>query len=370
MFLAAVILVVIISLLVFVHEFGHFITAKRAGMRVDEFGFGFPPRAFGFKRGGTIYSVNWIPLGGFVKIKGESGEERGDHDSFASKSLWARALVLVAGVLMNVLLAWVLFTFGYMIGLPQVAEDLSPYASVNEAKVQVVSVLEGSPADRAGIESGDTIAVIDGIAVGEADTVRNRTTRETGETVSLIILRDGEEIEAAVVPEMLQLTGRIGIGIALARTGLVSYPWYIAPIEGAHTTFVLGRDIVWAFGGLIRDLFVTREVTQEFSGPVGIAFITADVAELGFRYLLQFTALLSLNLAIINVVPFPALDGGRLLFLFVEAIRGRAVGKRIEASVHNLGFALLMLLVVIVTYRDLVKYGSRILSAFSPIFGG
>jgi regulator of sigma E protease len=363
--MAILTLVIVVSLLVFVHEFGHFITAKRAGVRVDEFGFGFPPRAFGVKRGGTIYSINWIPLGGFVKIKGESGEDRADADSFGSKPLWRRALVLLAGVLMNVVLGWFLLTVGYVVGLPQVAEDLSPYARVEQPKIQVVTVLPGSPADRAAMESGDEIVAVGGAAVDTADAVRERTTAAAGEPVALTVRRDGAEISVEVVPETLQVTGRVGIGVALARTGLVSYPWYVAPLEGAHATWVLTGDIVSAFASLVRDLFTERRVTQEFSGPVGIAFITADVAQLGFRHLLQFTALLSLNLAVINVLPLPALDGGRVLFLAIEAVRGRAVGRRIETAAHNLGFALLMLLVLFVTYKDLVKYGARILGAFS-----
>jgi len=176
-------------------------------------------------------------------------------------------------------------------------------------------------------------------------------------------------VSARVTPEVIKETGKPGIGVALVKTGLVSYPAHIAPVEGAYATWALGTEILSAFGGLIRDLFVDRTVSVEFSGPVGIAFITADVAALGFRYLLQFTAILSLNLAIINVLPFPALDGGRLAFLMVEAVRRKPLGRNIETISHNIGFALLMSLVVVITFRDVVRFGDRILQAFGSLFG-
>ena len=160
MILTAVILVVVLSLLVFAHEFGHFITAKIAGARVEEFGFGFPPRLAGFKRGDTVYSINWVPLGGFVRIKGESGDDSKDPDSFANKGLLARGAIICAGVTMNLLLAWFVLSFGYVIGLPQVIEDLPPQARVAEQKLQVYSVLQDSPAFDAGLLIGDHILSI------------------------------------------------------------------------------------------------------------------------------------------------------------------------------------------------------------------
>jgi len=369
MIYTALILIIVLSLLVFVHELGHFLTAKRAGIRVDEFGFGFPPRAYSVKRGGTVYSINWIPLGGFVKIKGESGEHASDKDSFASKPLHVRALVLSAGVIMNIVLCWVLLSVGYLIGLPQIVDEgLSPYARITDSKIQVSTVLEGSPAERAGIKSGDTILKVSGVPVTDAQQVRDAALISPGD-VFMSVARDGKNIDFAITPERLAIIGKPGIGVALAKTGLVSYPAHIAPLEGAHATWVLTSDILSAFGGLIRDLFVDRKVSVELSGPVGIAFITADVAKLGFRYILQFTALLSINLAIINIFPIPALDGGRLAFLLVEAVRRKPLGRNIETITHNVGFALLMTLVVVITFRDVVKFGDRILQGLGSLFG-
>ncbi len=366
--LTILIFIAVLSLLVFVHEFGHFITAKRAGIRVEEFGFGFPPRAIGIKRGETIYSINWIPLGGFVKIKGETGEHRNDTDSFAHKRAPVRALVLLAGVIMNVALAWFLLTIGYVIGMPEVIENLSSRARVTDAKIQVVQVLAGSPADSAGVESGDEIVRLDGQPPTDAEHVRAVAQARLGTPVAFTLRRSGVTLEKQATPAVLPETGKPGLGIALVTTGLVSYPIHIAPIEAAQTTWMLAREIVLSFWGLLRELFVQHKVTVEFSGPVGIAVLTGEVARLGFRHLLQFTAMLSVNLAIINVLPFPALDGGRMLFLILESIRGRAVSRRFEIATHNIGFALLMMLVVVVTYRDVVRFGGRIVHAFSSFF--
>jgi regulator of sigma E protease len=370
MIVTTLIFVSVLSLLVFVHEFGHFITAKRAGIRVDEFGFGFPPRAFGVKRGETIYSINWVPLGGFVRIKGEAGEHSKDKDSFANKRAPTRALVLLAGVIMNVILGWALLTVGYVIGLPQVVEDLSSYARVGEPKIQVMQVLPGSPAERAGIEAGDEIVSVGGQTATDAEQVRAVAESRLGSPTDVYIVRDGKHVTKQVIPVVLKESGKPGMGVALLKTGIVSYPFYIAPLEAAHSTWLLAKEIVLSFYDLLHGLFVERKVTVEFSGPVGIAVLTGQVAALGFRHLLQFTALLSINLAIINVLPFPALDGGRMLFLVIEAVRGRAVSRRIEVMAHNLGFALLMTLVVFVTYRDVVRYGGGIGKAISSLFGG
>lgn len=364
-----IIFAAVISLLIFVHELGHFITAKKIGVRVDEFGFGFPPRIAGIKKGDTIYSVNWIPLGGFVKIKGESGEHGDDPDSFSNKKLWQRGLILSAGVIMNFALAWFLLSVGYVIGLPQVTDGLSEYARISEEKIQVLSVLEGTPADNAAILPGDTILSIDGIAMGSIEEFSGYTSGRESDPVTLRVQRDGEEIEKKMVPAHIEEIGGAGIGVALVSTGFVSYPVWLAPIEALNTTVYFTKQVFWAFGTMISDLFFAKEVSIEFSGPVGIAVITAKVASHGIRHLLQFTALLSVNLAIINILPIPALDGGRLLFLFMEGVRGRAIGRKIEVSAHNIGFVLLILLVLAVTYRDVVRFGDAILNSVFGLFG-
>jgi regulator of sigma E protease len=370
MILTAITFVAVIGLLIFVHEFGHFFAAKRHGVRVDEFGFGFPPRIAGIKRGDTLYSLNWIPLGGFVRIKGESGDAAHDADSFSGKGVGVRAIILTAGVVMNLVLAWVLLSFGYMIGLPQVAEDLSGLAHVRDQRLQVMQILPMSPAETAGLEQGDAVMAVDGTAVDSVEVFRDYTGTHAGVPIALTVERKKELKTFEVTPTQLEGLLQPGIGIALVTTGIVSYPVWYAPIQGLYATYGITTQILSAFGSVIYDLFATRQVNVEFSGPIGIAVITGQVAALGFRHLLQFTALLSINLAVINILPIPALDGGRLAFLIAEwARRGKAVSRRIEMTAHNIGFSLLILLIVVITYRDLVRHGDAIWKAMMSVVG-
>ncbi len=370
MFTTIITFVAVLSLLVFVHEFGHFITAKKSGIRVDEFGFGFPPRIFGIKRGGTVYSVNWIPLGGFVRIKGEGGEHGNDKDSFANKSGWVRLLVLTAGVVMNVVLAWFLFSVGYVVGMPQVVEDLPQFARVTQGQTQVLDVMKGSPAELAGMKTGDALLTVDGQPVTSVEGVRSYTQSHEGQSIRVTFKQNDQTLTKDVTPVRLAGAEQAAMGVALVRTGMVSYPIWYAPVQGAVATWVMGREIVLSFGSLIRDLFVKHAVTVDLSGPIGIAVITSEVAARGFRYLIQFTALLSLNLAVINILPFPALDGGRVLFLAIERARGRAVSRNIENLAHNVGFALLMLVVIFVTIGDFRKFSGGMLQGLSRFFTG
>lgn len=348
--------IIVLSLLVFVHEFGHFLVAKKMGMKVEEFGFGFPPRLVGVKRGHTIYSINWIPLGGFVRIKGESGEDRNDPDSFASKKPWQRFSVLIAGVAMNLVLAAILLSIGFMVGLPSIVDDTLPIsARVSDPALTVMAVVEGSPAQAVGLEQGDQVLSIDEQIALDADRARAIIAGSAADGVELEVKkRNGEQIAVIVQSEYLPEQQLSGIGVGLVQTGLVSYPFFSAVVQGVGATAVFTAEVVKAFIGIIVNLVAGEGLGVELSGPVGIAVLTGEVAALGVAYLLQFTALLSINLAVINALPFPALDGGRILFLFIEKLRGRPLGSRVETATHNLGFVLLMLLVVLVTYRDIV----------------
>lgn len=365
--IALLVFIIILGLIVFVHELGHFIVAKRAGMRVEEFGFGFPPRIFGIKRGDTVYSINWIPLGGFVKIKGENGEGENDTDSFISKSLPRRAAVMLAGVTMNVVLAFVLLSFGYMIGIPQALDAPKAGAIVDSTTVRIGGVLPGSPAEKAGLKTDDVVLGMNGSAPENADALRQMIRSGSGD-VKVKILRSGTESEIVAIPEILKETGVRGLGLELFDVGNVRYPWYLAPVRGAEATLSMLVSIATSFYGLIAGIFAGAGVPAGVSGPVGIAVYTGDAVKIGFRYLIEFTAFLSLNLAVLNIVPFPALDGGRFLFIIIEAIRRRPVSRRVEGIVHQVGFALLMLLILAVTYRDLLRYSGAIGGFFKGIF--
>jgi len=365
--------VIVLSIIVFAHECGHFYFARRAGVKVEEFGFGFPPRLWGKKHGDTIYSINAIPIGGFVRLKGESGEDAKDKDSFVNKSTWQRTQIIVAGVVMNIVLAWVLFSIGYVFGLPQIIDDesaLPSYVRVAQEKLHVVNVLEGTPAAEAGIEIGDVIVQAEGEATRTIEGFAALTGADGKMSVDLVLDREGVALEKTVAPEILEVTGRPGIGVSLMKTGLVSYPIYMAPLQGAWATASFTGQIAVAFGTIIRDLVTGAGTDVDVSGPVGIAVVTGEVARHGWRHLLQFIALLSINLGILNILPLPALDGGRLLFLIIERLRGKPVGRNVEAMIHNTGFALLLLLVLVVTYGDFVRFGDRILQAFTNVFTG
>jgi len=350
---------------------GHFVTAKRAGVRVDEFGFGLPPRLFGIYRvdgkwkiatrktketQNTIYSINWLPLGGFVKIKGEGGELATDEDSLAAKSAGRRAWVISSGVVMNVVLAMVLLSIGYYVGLPQIIDNHEiKGAKISEGKVQVIEVVDRLPAQKEGVQMGDTFVSIDGIEFMEIEEIQEYLDSKLAQEISLVISRGDEQISKVLTPEINPETERAGIGVAIVKTATVSYPIHLAIWQGITTTFYLMKAIIVAFYELFRNLLVSKNVVVDVAGPVGIAVLTGQVARLGIIYILQFAALLSLNLAIINFAPFPALDGGRLLFIIIEKIRGKAINQKIENLIHNLGFSLLLLLILFVTFRDISK---------------
>jgi len=370
--ITALIFIVVLSLLVFVHELGHFYTARRFGVKAQEFGFGFPPRAIGCYRDskgkwqrvlgnksadeldapGTVYSLNWLPIGGFVNIKGENGAEKGAADSFASKKIWQRTIILAAGVIMNIVLAWFLFSAGYLFGLPQSTEELGRKAIVSDASVLVAEVLPGKPAQMAGIQANDKIISINGQPLSTYQELQTALAPLNGSPVALQIERGGEILELTATPSDSG-SGRATIGVSVYSSGLVRYPFFNALWEGAKTTVILLKEIFLAFANLIGGLFAGQAVGDDFAGPVGIANITGQAARLGFTYLLQFMALLSLNLALINILPFPALDGGRILFVVIEKFKGKPVKQSVEAWIHTIGFWLLLALIVVVTYKDI-----------------
>ncbi|MFC1787695.1 RIP metalloprotease RseP, partial [Patescibacteria group bacterium] len=357
-----------------IRELGHFVMARRMGMKVEEFGFGFPPRAWGYrsKKSGTLYSINWIPLGGFVRVKGESGEHVDDPDSFAAKKGWQRLLVLVAGVIMNVILAAVLLSIGFMIGLPSVIDDKTPdYARVHDASIKVVSVLPESPAGQAGFMAGDEIISIDNKVFDTTEQARIYITQVGPDGAEFSLKREDNSVNIVrVIPAAIEGLEQPGVGVGLLKTGLISFAPHQAVYHGVISAGQFTYEVVKAFGDLFARLVIKQEVAIELSGPVGIAVLTGKVAALGLVYLIQFTAILSINLAVLNILPFPALDGGRVLFLIIEKVRGRVIDQRVEAMVHNFGFLLLMILVVLVTYRDFVRFGDQIWGTLKSLIGG
>jgi regulator of sigma E protease len=264
---------------------------------------------------------------------------------------------------MNIILAFVLFTGGYIAGVPQAIDVPIAGAIVSAATVRAGDVLVGSPAERGGLKPNDIIQSWNNAKVTGADALRTAIRSGSGDA-SVKVMRGKTELTLTLVPEILKETGNRGIGVELMDVGTVRFPWYLAPVRGAQTTAYMLWSIILAFGGLIAGLFAGHGLSSDVSGPIGIAVITGQAVQIGFAYLVEFVALLSLNLAVVNAIPFPALDGGRFLFLIIEAVRRRPVSQKVEGIVHQIGFAVLMLLIVAVTYRDLVRYGGAIVGFF------
>lgn len=357
MFLSVIVFIFILGLLIFVHELGHFLVAKKNDVRVEEFGLGFPPRLLKFKKGETTYSLNLIPLGGFVKIYGEDGQGRKEKDSFVSKTVWQRAKIIAAGVVMNVLLAVFLLGVGYMLGLPSLVDS-----SGSANKVQVLGLEENSALADSGLQTGDLLLSVqapDGnyMEIKNAQDVGDFSRSYRGQELSLVFQRGQEIKETKIFSRPESAHDQSPLGLSLGNIGEISFPWYRAFGEAIITTFyILGFIFLSIFKVVVSLLGGSAELASQISGPVGIYSLTSQATQMGFIYLLQLTVLLSLNLAVINILPLPALDGGRLLFLLIEKIKGRALSAKIEQKIHTAGFLLLLLLLLIVTFKDVVGF--------------
>ncbi len=452
---------IIFSLIIFIHELGHFLAAKRAGIKVEEFGFGMPPRMWGKKRGDTIYSVNWIPFGGFVRMLGEDlsdPQAKKSKRSYLNKPLRSRILVAIAGVLMNLLLAFFCLTLGFWIGieplivtsedfvdvvrdggivmevgehdggyvvaLPRVAvfdverwsqadeigfeegdivlkindeevftisdyDELTAYGvdqyevwrdgeavfldgEIEEEQAAVVSyVLEGTPAEEIGLQVGDLILELQGEEIYYATDVFEVTASSDESVLEYVVERDGDvlafDIERGEEGYVGIYVGNVdyeeNFGLALYDTSLNTTVYEITPVRYGLSAPVESVRELWRLGGLtigmIKDLFgdllSSGEIPDGVAGPVGIAQMTHVFVQEGFASVIRFVALLSLSLAVFNIIPFPALDGGRLAFLLFEAVTGRKPNQRFETALHGLGFMLLMLLLLAVTFQDIAR---------------
>jgi len=366
MFITIVIIIVVLSLLIFIHELGHFASAKINGVAVEEFGIGFPPRLFKFKGKKTTYSINLIPIGGFVKIKGEMGENKEDKDSYSNKNFWQKFSILFSGVGMNIVLAIVLLSVGFMIGLPTVLDDSQMNNSqIKNRKVQISSVYENSAAEQSGIMIGDSIRDINGQVFNNVSEVQQFIAQNQENTLTVDILRGKEEISTEITPSVVEGQGDDKImGVTLVNTGIIKYNFFKSVAKGFITAFSLLWAIIYSFYQLIVGTIPLGAI----SGPVGIVVLTSQISKLGLIYILQFTAILSLNLVILNVLPLPALDGGRIIFLLFEKIRGKPNNEKIETMVHNIGFIFLILILIVITYKDFLKYGGSIVSGINNLF--
>jgi len=323
----------VFGLLILAHELGHYIVARKTGVKVLELAIGFGPKLFGWRRQGIDYSLRIIPLGGFCRMLGEDPEEAGQENSFPQKPLPVRAVVILAGSVMNLVLAVLVFfvIFFFLLGIPG-----------DEARVG--EVVDNSPAEEVGLKAGDRIREIGGESITSWEEVITAISAKPGEELELKIERNDTVLNYRVTPEEEPQTGRgmIGITQSLDR----------------YNFFSSVKFSFYQFGMIFAAIYHTffGELPLDVAGPVGIVHYIGEAARLGLADLLFLTGLISINLGIINLLPIPALDGGRLLFLIIEAVRGRPIEPEKEGLVHFIGFALLITLILFITYQDILRY--------------
>lgn len=359
LFISILLFIVIIGFLIFAHEFFHFLAAKRAKVKVEEFCIGFPPRIFKRKKGETLYSIGVIPFGGFVKMFGENSRKK-SKGSFYQKSIGKRAQIVAAGVLSNFLIAIIFFSVTFKIGYPEVIEKEIPQ-NVKNVNIQIAAIAKDSPADKAGIKPGDKIIEIKTENFTgkptEIEEVQKITKESLGKPIILLIQRGNKTIEKEIIPRKKPPKEEGPIGVILVKTGIVKYSLSQAISKGFKSTFILSRLTLSAFYQIIKNALFGKKVPGlELTGPIGAGGFFTQMVNLGLPYILYFIALLSLNLAIINAFPFPALDGGKLMFLVIEKIKKSPVKTEIENIINQIGLAILIILMIIITFKDIRRF--------------
>ena len=357
--LTALLVIAILIVLIVAHEFGHFVAAKIFRVRVEEFGVGYPPRAFTFGRiGETEYTLNWIPFGGFVRLFGDEGEIQHGRGSLVDSPRWKQAIILLAGVAINAVGAWALFTVAFHIGVPTAVETAPAGQSV---QLMVTDVVASSPAAAAGLQTGDEISGITDskgiqLATLTPDAVVAYVSARGGKPITLSYTHQGAAATTTVTPANAVVPGAAGrpaLGIALALVAIQTEPWGQAALDGLHQT---GNALVMVGGNLWYLLAGFFHGTPDLSGivgPVGIVSYVGQASQNGLGAVLLLAALISANLVIINLIPIPALDGGRLLVLIIEGALRRSAPRLIIQILNAVGVSLIILLMLVVTYHDI-----------------
>lgn len=347
-----------IILLLALHEFGHFIVAKKFGVRVEEFGFGYPPRIFGKKIGDTLYSINLLPFGAFIRVP-EKKEEISDPENFREKPIYQRALILLGGVVSFWVMGAILLSIVFALGVP---EEVSDEVFMPEARVEIVAVERASPAETSGLQVSDKVLKV----ISESKTEEISKVKELqdfiqeskGKEVFFVVERGSENLTISLTPRENPPEGQGSAGIGLARTVQRKYPAWKASLKGVESSILITRNIVLSWGDIISGVFGGKGVPQgvEFVGAVGLSSLLSQAAKVGISYFLQFIAVIALNLAFFNILPIPVLDGGKLMFLGIEKIRGKAINPKIEEKITTVFFLLFLVLMVFVTVKDIIKF--------------
>lgn len=346
---------ILLAVLIFVHELGHFISAKLCGVRVDAFAIGFGPKIFKKKIGEVVYSLNLIPFGGYVKIFGENPDDESingiDKDrSFVNKNKLQQIFILSAGVLFNFIFAWILVSMSFMNGVPAGIDSYEKYANkISDQRIIITHISDNSPAQKAGLIAGDRLVI------GSTDEIINKISNSEGKEVEIKYIRDSKESTVKVIPEKGMSGDKYAIGIAMENIGILKLPFFTSIYEGFIYTVSTIKTIFVELAKLIAGIFTGSSSMENIAGPVGIVGMIGDATRIGFTNLIMFAAVISINLGVLNLIPFPALDGGRIFFVIIEAIIRKPIKPNIANVFNAIGFAILMLLIVVVTFKDITK---------------
>ena len=367
--MSIVLFILLLIVLILVHEFGHFIVAKAFGIKVHEFGIFFPPRIVAKKFGETEYSLNWLPFGGFVKIFGENYDEGGDDPrSFVNKARWKQAAVIVAGIAFNLLFAWLTLSVGYMVGLPTSAQHQG-FGVVGDAAPTVVAVLPDSPAQRAGLMAGDVVEEVQTghetfnvSALGtpppgasQSRAITSFITTRSDESIVLTVERAGRAMVFLAKAQDGIVPGRKVIGVELDDIGSLTLPLHLALAQGAIVGWDITASTAQGLAHFFKQIVTGTANLSQVAGPIGITVFGAAAIKQGFAAGVVLIALISINLALINLIPIPGLDGGRLLVIIVEGILNKRISEGLMTKLTLAGFALLILLMLTVSYHDIVR---------------
>ncbi len=361
-----ILFLVVLAVLIFVHELGHFLVAKKSGIRVDEFAVGFPPKILSWVRGETKYVLNLIPFGGYVKIFGENPDDESikgadSARSFVHAKKWKQVCVLLSGIAFNIIFAWLLISISFMFGsIVPVGDGASSQYSkyIKDSRVVLTGVLNDSPAQKAGLAQGDKLLTVQSIGGNDLNTTKVRELIEisANQELSISYERAGEVKTVNLKPEINKDSGKKVIGIYMENVGVVKLNPLLALWEGGKLTITTIKEVAVGLAKFIGQAVRGHGDFTQVSGPVGIVSLVGDAANFGFAYFLGFVAFISLNLAVINLIPFPALDGGRVLFVIIEAITRRPIKPKIANAFNSIGFLILIGLMLIITYRDILKF--------------
>ncbi len=345
--LTAIIVIIGLSILILGHEAGHFLAAKFFGMKVNEFGFGFPPRIKAVRKGETEYSLNWLPFGGFVKIAGEEEQiinpkkleslppaEKKHY--FLFRPAWERLIVIASGVFVNFIIGWFMISFVLMAGTPSI--------------LLISEVQRGSPAEKAGIMAGDMIK-----NHSSSEDFKSFIDARRGEPVTLNIIRANKNLNITATPRVSSAKNEGALGVVFSETGMKRQGFFNALAGGFKESLFISGATLSAFYQLVKNLLLHGSLLAGVVGPVGIFSVAEQTGQIGLIYLAQLIGLISLNLAVINLIPFPALDGGRIFLIIVEKIKGSPVSVKTQSLINGAGFAFLIFLMVIITVRDVVN---------------